>query len=243
MDAGSAKTSDGGDASAAEPPAAAARPRLTLQPKQSGDLEGPAKPKVCAQCREVQTPWCMQSAVLSAHVRWEESCQTSCKPPPGPPATCSGPENARVLGARRGTVHHPHSVALQANPFGSAKPVDTSSKLKEFEERIAKEKVGGLFAALSSLQQWHLHGMCVWRGRAHTALIAQQLKPAGAGHHLCRSAAARASCCRSAGAMCVVHSSALVLPCLLGLGARCIPHLLPHAARQPVEKCCCNPQH
>eukprot|EP00891_Asterochloris_glomerata_P001435 jgi/Astpho2/1435/fgenesh1_pg.00025_%23_42_t len=70
--AGSAKTSDAGDAPAAEP-SAAARPKLTLQPKQSGELEGPAKPK--------------------------------------------------------------------ANPFGSAKPVDTSSKLKEFEERIAKEKV------------------------------------------------------------------------------------------------------
>ena len=38
-----------------------------------------------------------------------------------------------------------HSVALQTNPFGSAKPVDTSSKLKEFEERIAKEKVGAWF--------------------------------------------------------------------------------------------------
>lgn len=41
-----------------------------------------------------------------------------------------------------GIVKSLHSLALQANPFGSAKPVDTSSKLKEFEERIAKEKVG-----------------------------------------------------------------------------------------------------
>ncbi len=45
LDAGSAKTSDAGDAPAAEP-SAAARPKLTLQPKQSGELEGPAKPKV-----------------------------------------------------------------------------------------------------------------------------------------------------------------------------------------------------
>ena len=52
-----------------------------------------------------------------------------------------------LLGALWGVVKHPHSVALQANPFGSAKPVDTSSKLKEFEERIAKEKVRALLEA------------------------------------------------------------------------------------------------
>ncbi len=31
---------------------------------------------------------------------------------------------------------------VQANPFGSAKPVDAAAKLKELDERDAKRKVG-----------------------------------------------------------------------------------------------------
>ena len=44
-------------------------------------------------------------------------------------------------------------MLLQSNPFGAAKPINAEARLKELDEKIAREKVGKVLCPLSTPMQ------------------------------------------------------------------------------------------
>ena len=55
----------------------------------------------------------------------------------------AAPEERTTLGERTPLSLPVTSSGPKSNPFGSAKPIDTASKLQELEARIAERKVRG----------------------------------------------------------------------------------------------------